>query len=179
MKNNPSDGNLLLFVPGNSGFQAVAAQGNRAYPGVVRDYSRLLVMIGVSEQNAYVVDVFRVEGGSQHDFVLVGDANNDGAIETDLERSAYGETPAAARCEGRAAQRGNRSRICRGTQLRLRVRARRQPRGNCRTVGGDLYQRGRTGGRGPHPRDLGVGRGTALREHAVRAARGRKRSQAR
>ena len=91
-ENNPSDGNLLLFVPGNSGFQAVAAQGNRAYPGVVQDYIRLLVMIGVSEQDAYVVDVFRVEGGSQHDFVLVGDANNDGSTETDLDRTACGET---------------------------------------------------------------------------------------
>ena len=63
-ENDPSDGNLLLFVPGNSWFQAVAAQGNRAYPGAVRDYRRLLVMIGVSAQDAYVVDVFRVDGGS-------------------------------------------------------------------------------------------------------------------
>ena len=91
-ENDPSDGNLLLFVPGNSWFQAVAAQGNRAYPGVVRDYRRLLVMIGVSAQDAYVVDVFRVDGGARHDYVLVGDANNDGSIETDLDRSTYGET---------------------------------------------------------------------------------------
>ena len=91
-ENNPSDGNLLLFVPGDSGFQAVSAQGNRAYPGVVRDYRRLLVMIGVSDRDAYVVDVFRVDGGARHDFVLVGDANNDGTIETELNRSPYGET---------------------------------------------------------------------------------------
>ena len=91
-ENNPSDGNLLLFVPGDSGFQAVAAQGNRAYPGIVDDYTRLLVMIGVSARDAYLVDVFRVDGGERHDFVLVGDANNDGAIETELYRSPYGET---------------------------------------------------------------------------------------
>ena len=91
-ENNPSDGNLLLFVPGDSGFQAVAAQGNRAYPGVVRDYTRLLVMIGVSAQDAYVVDVFQIDGGERHDFVLVGDANNDGSIRTELDRSPYGET---------------------------------------------------------------------------------------
>ncbi|MDE2888419.1 MAG: heparinase II/III family protein [Gemmatimonadota bacterium] len=91
-ENDPSDGNLLLFVPGDSGFQAVAARGDRAYPGVVRDYQRLLVMIGVSAQDAYVVDVFRVEGGARHEYVLVGDANNDGSIETDLDRSPYGET---------------------------------------------------------------------------------------
>lgn len=89
---NPSDGDLLLFVPGDSGFQAVAARGNRAYPGVVRDYRRLLVVIGVSAQDAYVVDVFRVDGGERHEYVLVGDANNDGSIETDLDRSPYGET---------------------------------------------------------------------------------------
>ena len=91
-ENDPSDGNLKMFVPGNSGFQAVGVRGNRAYPGIVRDYSRLLMMIDVSEQDAYVVDVFRVEGGSRHDFVLVGDANNDGSTETDLDRSAHGET---------------------------------------------------------------------------------------
>lgn len=91
-ENNPSDGNLLLFVPGDDGFQAVAARGNRAYPGVVRDYRRLLVMIGVSAQDAYVVDVFGVDGGERHEYVLVGDANNDGSIETELDRSPYGET---------------------------------------------------------------------------------------
>ena len=91
-ENNPSDGNLLMFVPGDEGFQAVAVQGDRAYPGVVREYSRLLVMIGVSARDAYVVDVFRVDGGARHDYVLVGDANNDGSIETDLDRSAYGKT---------------------------------------------------------------------------------------
>lgn len=91
-EDNPSDGNLLLFVPGDSGFQAVAARGNRAYPGVVRDYRRLLVMIGVSARDAYLVDVFRVKGGARHEYVLVGDANNDGSIETELDRSPYGET---------------------------------------------------------------------------------------
>lgn len=91
-ENNPSDGNLLLFVPGDSGFQAVAARGDRAYPGVVRNYRRLLVMIDVSDLDAYVVDMFHVEGGARHEYVLVGDANNDGSIETGLDRSPYGET---------------------------------------------------------------------------------------
>lgn len=88
----PSDGNLLLYVPGDETFQAVEASGERAYPGVTRVYRRMLVMVGVSPEEAYVVDLFRVSGGRRHEYVLVGDADHDGALETDLPRTPHGET---------------------------------------------------------------------------------------
>ena len=89
---NPSDGNLVLFVPGDGVFQVVEADGKRAYPGVVREFRRSLMVVGVSPEDAYVVDVFRVAGGERHEYVLVGDANHDGVVETELERSVYGKT---------------------------------------------------------------------------------------
>ena len=44
----PNDGNLLLYVPGDETFQAVEASGPRAYPGITREYRRMLILIGVA-----------------------------------------------------------------------------------------------------------------------------------
>jgi hypothetical protein len=88
----PSDGNVLLYVPGDETFQAVEAGGERAYPGVTGVYRRMLAMVGVSPEEAYVVDLFQVSGGRRHEYVLAGDANHDGALETDLARAPYGAT---------------------------------------------------------------------------------------
>ena len=89
-RDRPTDGNLLLYVPGNGGFQAVEASGLRGYPQVVRDYRRLLVLIGISPEDAYVVDLFRVAGGSRHEYGLVGDADHDGSVETELPPAESG-----------------------------------------------------------------------------------------
>ncbi len=88
----PSDGNLLLYIPGDGNFQAVEADGARAYPGIAQTYRRMLLLIGVSPEDAYVVDLFHVRGGKRHEYTLVGDANHDGAIETDLSKTRYGDT---------------------------------------------------------------------------------------
>ena len=87
----PSDGNLLLFVPGDEVFQAVEASGERGYPGVTRVYRRLLLLIGVSPTEAYIVDVFQVQGGHRHEYVLVGDADHDGALDHELDSEPYGQ----------------------------------------------------------------------------------------
>ena len=87
----PSDGNLLLFVPGDEVFQAVEASGERGYPGVTGVYRRLLLLIGTSARDAYVVDVFRVQGGQRHEYVLVGDADHDGALTHGLASEPHGE----------------------------------------------------------------------------------------
>ena len=91
-ESQPSDGNLLLYVPGDEMFQAVEASGDRAYLGVIRTYRRLLLLIGVSTEAAYVVDIFRVAGGNRHEYALLGDAGHDGALESDLNPSRYGAT---------------------------------------------------------------------------------------
>jgi hypothetical protein len=90
-ESEPNDGRLLLYVPGDETFQAIEAGAPRAYPGVVSDYRRMLILIEVSAGRAYVVDLFRVVGGSRHEYAMIGDADNDGALETDLPRTRYGE----------------------------------------------------------------------------------------
>ena len=86
----PSDGDLLLYVPGNDTFQAVEADGARAYPGIVRTYRRLVILIGASERDAYALDLFRAAGGERHEWALHGDADRDGRLISDLRWAAYG-----------------------------------------------------------------------------------------
>ena len=75
----PSDGDLLLFFPDVQGVSVVEADGRRGYANI-RDldrYRRLLVMVPVSEADAYVVDVCWTRGGAVHDWLLHGDADED------------------------------------------------------------------------------------------------------
>lgn len=74
-----SDGNLLWFFPDVHGLAAVEADGRRAYANIagLDRYRRLLVLVPVSEADAYVVDVFRVRGGAVHDWTIHGDADRD------------------------------------------------------------------------------------------------------
>jgi len=69
--------NLSLYAPLSEDLQVVEAEARAAYPGRVSEYRRRLVMVGVSAADAYVVDIFRVRGGQQHDWILHGSANHD------------------------------------------------------------------------------------------------------
>ena len=75
----PSDGDLLWFFPDTNGVSVVEADGRRGYRRIkgVDMYRRILVMIPVSADDAYVVDIFRVRGGAVHDWALHGDADED------------------------------------------------------------------------------------------------------
>jgi hypothetical protein len=89
---NPSDGNLLMYLPGNDVFQAIEASGDRAYPDITSTYRRLILQIGISPEQTYYVDLFRVVGGHRHEYTIVGDANHDGTLDTSLDETPYGET---------------------------------------------------------------------------------------
>lgn len=84
-----SDGNLVWFFPDCSGIRVVEADGRRAYRTIkgVGMYRRMLIMIPVSDTDAYVVDFFRVQGGSTHDWVLHGSADEDMAASCTLPLS--------------------------------------------------------------------------------------------
>ena len=75
----PSDGDLQVYFPAINGISLVEADGKRGY-GNIADldrYRRLLLMVSVSDADAYVVDVFWTRGGSVHDWLLHGDADED------------------------------------------------------------------------------------------------------
>ncbi|MBT4821591.1 MAG: hypothetical protein HON70_38135 [Lentisphaerae bacterium] len=72
-----SSGDLLRFFPDTSGFSLVDADGQRGYAQCkgVDAYRRTLLMVPVSNGDAYVIDLFRARGGTIHDWALHGDAD--------------------------------------------------------------------------------------------------------
>ncbi len=88
----PSDGDLLSFFPSEGGISLVEADGTRAYANVddLDVYRRMLVLIPISEQDAYVVDISRTRGGSMHDWLLHGSADEDMTARCTLEISEAG-----------------------------------------------------------------------------------------
>ncbi len=87
-----TDGELQMFVADGDDFQLVEASGERAYPGLTSEYRRLLIVVGTPDGNAYIVDHFCVAGGDRHEFVLVGDANHAGQIDTPLHMEPFGQS---------------------------------------------------------------------------------------
>lgn len=54
------------------GFQVTAADALTAYPEQAGRYRRTLAMVGHDAADAYLLDVFEVDGGHQHDWLLLG-----------------------------------------------------------------------------------------------------------
>ncbi len=71
MQTRSARGDLRLFAAA-PGVQVAEASAETNYPGIVSMYRRTVGMVDVSEQNSYVVDLFRVAGGRQHDYSLHG-----------------------------------------------------------------------------------------------------------
>ncbi len=84
---NASAGDLLWYFPDTEGISVTEADGKRGYHSIegVERYRRLLVLVPVSDEDAYVVDIFRTKGGSVHDWLLHGDADHDMTATCSLE----------------------------------------------------------------------------------------------
>lgn len=86
-------GNVSLFAPVETVFQVVQARQETAYPNTTNEYSRELWWIGFDGEHdgeGYTVDLFRVCGGSRHEYTLNGAANLDAVIQTSLPFIDYG-----------------------------------------------------------------------------------------
>lgn len=68
---NREPGYLNMFAVTPS-VKALEVGGEIAYPDIVSDYKRTLIWVDTDEANSYLVDVFRVSGGAQHDYSLHG-----------------------------------------------------------------------------------------------------------
>lgn len=88
----PNDGALQLYVPNEDDLQIAEASAPRAYPGITSEYRRMLILVEIEPGRTYVLDVFRIVGGSRHEYILAGDANHDGAVDVDLPMARSGET---------------------------------------------------------------------------------------
>lgn len=86
----PSDGRLLAFETAFEPVQWAEASAVRSYPGVAETHRRLVMLVGVGKGEAYVVYVFRVRRGAQHDFALHGSADEDGEVSVSVPVAPYG-----------------------------------------------------------------------------------------
>jgi hypothetical protein len=65
-------GDLLFWEPNLGGISAAAVDGGRAYPQTVDRYRRMQILNTVDPAHPYLVDLFRVRGGTTHDYFLHG-----------------------------------------------------------------------------------------------------------
>jgi hypothetical protein len=80
-------GRLHVYDPGRFA-QLVESSCENAYPGTTGLYRRTLMLIDASPDRAYMVDIFRVRGGTQHDWIVHGTQAD---FSTTLPLSAPGE----------------------------------------------------------------------------------------
>lgn len=90
-RQGPSDGRLLAFEPGFDAVKWVEAGGERAYPGLAKVYRRGLLLVNAGESDGYAIDLFRVIGGSQHDWALHGSADADGDAAVSVPLAPHAE----------------------------------------------------------------------------------------
>ncbi len=83
----PVFGNLLLYDATHDHVQVVEAEGSRGYREQIPrlgEYRRLIALVGVSPEDAYVVDIFRVRGGNDYIWAVHGSADEPQEVETSL-----------------------------------------------------------------------------------------------
>lgn len=84
---------LVAFATNAADFHLAAAESESAYGDRTGRYRRTLMLLGGNSTEAYLLDVFEVTGGDQHDYLLHGEADRDSTAEihgTDL--TAYDGT---------------------------------------------------------------------------------------
>ena len=64
-------GHLNLLASAD-GVQVMDASGENAYRGIASQYRRTVAMMDVSDQDSYLLDIFRVKGGKVHDYIFHG-----------------------------------------------------------------------------------------------------------
>ena len=85
------DGSLLAFEAAYAPVQWVEASGEGVYPGLAEEYRRLVMLVNAGGEDHYVVDLFRVRGGDQRDWVMHGSADVDMRTEANVPLQHYGE----------------------------------------------------------------------------------------
>ncbi|MCE5185925.1 MAG: hypothetical protein LLF76_07350 [Planctomycetaceae bacterium] len=71
------NGDLTLYEPGKNGLAVTELDGQRAYSNKASRYQRIMMLNTVDIDRPYLVDVFRVTGGTTHDYVWHGSIRYD------------------------------------------------------------------------------------------------------
>ena len=80
-----SDGDLLMYIPTATGLAVVEASGERGYPDLAQVYRRMLLLVTLDGAAPYLIDIFHVKGGTTHDWLLHGSADDDQTIDCTVQ----------------------------------------------------------------------------------------------
>lgn len=83
-----TSGNLTLFEAQNNGISVSEVNGQRAYANKASRYQRMMILNTVDPHRPYVIDVFRVSGGTTHDYTHHGAIRFDQTGESTLPLTA-------------------------------------------------------------------------------------------
>jgi hypothetical protein len=79
-----NDGKLRLFNTDFDMVQVVEADGERSYVPMPEQYRRTIALVKIDDADTYVVDIFRVKGGTTHDYMLHGCLEEPYAAQTSI-----------------------------------------------------------------------------------------------
>src|SRR5699024_4924401 len=84
-------GALEVFDSIGEGCQVVRAEFGGAYPqtSIYQRETWSIEHPGADRNEGYVLDLFRVAGGERHEYSLMGDANDDAQMSTNVDMSEY------------------------------------------------------------------------------------------
>ncbi len=74
---NHTGNRLRTYTTDGNLFHVASAASSAAYSGIASQYQRTLALIGDSASDGYLIDVFDVRGGKQHDYLLHGSRDED------------------------------------------------------------------------------------------------------
>jgi len=92
-----ADGYLMAWAVCGDSLRFCEAGGEKTYPGgerypKVSEYRRAITNVALPEPGAYVVDVFRIKGGSKHDWHIHGSADYDQTLSCSLPLEDLGRS---------------------------------------------------------------------------------------
>lgn len=83
-----NNGYFSLFEPGKDGVAATEVYSNYINPGKVKRYQRLHILNTMDLSRPYLIDLFVVNGGTKHDYILNGSTQFDQQVESSLKMTA-------------------------------------------------------------------------------------------
>ena len=87
-------GQIVSWFPQQDGFGVVEAESRNCYRQC-STYRRCLMMVEVDDTRAFVVDIFEVGGGKQHDWLAHGSCDKDQTLTFDKAASPFADSLAA------------------------------------------------------------------------------------
>lgn len=82
-----NQGSLRIWNPTQKTVQAMEADQENAYPGLLSLFRRSLIMVPLDPESGvgYLVDLFRIRGGNTHDYFLRGGLDHPYTLQADVE----------------------------------------------------------------------------------------------